>query len=200
MSSDLDDLAILVDNEKNITKDGIHPIASLSDCDEGIPLKNTIFLSCCKNHGICYSCLCTISTNFANHPIGHKHSLIPCPYPFEECLSFSGMANYFSHSDIKKILSQEQYDMYINHAERYQFPGYEIVKCPRPTISDDTGDVGVCGAWTLVPIDLIQSTNPGYLIMECDQISQCYRRSCYHCHSLIRRRGLRIENPDEANL
>lgn len=200
LCSDLDDLAILVDNESPIKEDGFHPIATLSDCDEGIPLKNTIFLSCCKSHGICYQCLKTIATNFDHHPIGPKHSLIPCPYPFGDgCVSFAGTPNYFSHSDIKKLLTSEQYGKYLNHADRYQFPGYEIVKCPRPLLvneGENEGEIVVCGAWTLVPTKLIKSTPPGYLIMECDQNPKCYRRSCYHCHSLVKRgrRVIRHEN------
>ena len=54
MRSDLDDLAILVNNGAPLKEDGFHPTATLSDCDEGIPLKNTIFLSCCNTHGICH--------------------------------------------------------------------------------------------------------------------------------------------------
>jgi hypothetical protein len=188
MRSDLDDLAILVDNEAPLKEDGFHPTATLADCDEGIPLKNTIFLSCCRQHGICHDCMKTISTNFDNHPIGPNHSLIPCPYPFDEgCKTPVGTENYFTHSDVRKILDETQYQSYITHAERFQFPGYEIVKCPRPIIINEEGEVGVCGAWVLIPIDLIKSTPVGYLIMECDQNPKCYRRSCYHCHSLVRR-------------
>ena len=55
LCSDLNDLAILVNNEAPMNDDGFHPVASLADCDEGIPLENTVFLSCCREHGICYN-------------------------------------------------------------------------------------------------------------------------------------------------
>ena len=99
---------------------------------------------------------------------------------------------------LKKALTGPQYRSYITHAERYQFPGYEIVKCPRPIITNEEGGLGVCGAWILVPVNVIQSTPVGYLIMECDQNSKCHRRSCYHCHSLVRR-NMRIRR-DEDNI
>lgn len=192
MRSDLDDLAVLVNNEAPLLQNGFHPIATLSDCDEGIPLCNTIFYAPCGKHAVCYDCLKRIALNFNSHPIGHEDSLIPCPYPFDNtCENDIGMKNYFSHSDIKKILSSDEYDMYMRHAERFQFPGYEIVKCPRPIIINDRGDIGLCDACILVPIKAIQNTSEGHLIMECDQNSKCYRRSCYHCHTLVRRRGLR---------
>lgn len=194
MLSDLDDLSILVDNEKPIQKNGFHPFATLSDCDDGISLNNqTIFMSCCNKHAICYNCLKTLVMNFDNHPIGIKYPLIRCPHPFsgdEGCVSSCGMPNYFSHSDIRKILNRHEFQMYMNHAERFQFPGYEIVKCPRPLISDDTNDISVCGAWILIPINVIQNASPGNIIMECNQNPQCHRRSCYHCLTLIRNRGV----------
>lgn len=190
--SDIDGLAILVDNERQIQQNGFHPFATLSDCDEDIPLEGTIFKSCCGVHSICFNCLKTIAINFDNHPIGINYPLIKCPYPFNGdtgCISPIGIPNYFSHSDIKKILNNNEFQMYLNHSERYQFPGYEIVKCPRPIILNDDG-IGICGAWILVPIDLIKKTSPGNLILECDQNPDCYRRSCYHCNSLIKHHGL----------
>ena len=197
MRSNLDNLSILVDNESDIQENGIPMIATLGDCDEGIDISGTIFLSCCKIHGICYNCLKTIALSFDNHLIGASHSFIPCPSPFNNgedgCVSISGMSNYFTHSDIRKLLDDEEFAMYMNHAQRYQFPGYELVPCPRPLL--DNNIIIKCGALILVPIDAIQHSIPGHLILQCNQSEECFRRSCYHCQSLIRQRGYGI--PDD---
>lgn len=202
MRSDMDGLAVVVDNEKPVEDTGIHPMATLRDCDEGIPLENTIFLSCCGVHGVCYDCLHKLAMNFDNHPIGPKHPLIRCPYPFNDgCITSTGVPNYFTHLDIKKILSESDYVLYMNHADRYQFPGYEIVKCPRPTIDNENQEIVSCGALILVPIDVLHDTQVGQLILECNQNPQCYRRTCYHCHSLIRKRGItEHEHEDEDQI
>ena len=151
---------------------------------------NCLVHSCCGEHYICVGCLHKISTNFNNHPIGPKNPLIACPYPYDDgCVSESGLPNYFSHSDIRKVINDEQvYTQYLNHADRYQFPGYEIVKCPRPMIMQNYPD-GTCGAMILVPIEKIVNSEPGRLIVECDQNEHCRRKSCYHCHSLVRKYG-----------
>ncbi len=160
-------------------------------------LEGTIFLSCCRKHGICYTCLKKIATGFDNHPINHHHPLIKCPYPFDQgCFTASGIPYYFSHSDISKVLSPHEFIMYMNHAEKYQFPGYEIVKCPRPILLNNDDNIGVCDAWILVPIELIKNSTQGHLVIECDQNINCRRSSCYHCHSYVRKRGfLQIQDP-----
>jgi hypothetical protein len=68
------------------------------------------------------------------------------------------------------------------HANRYQFPGFELVNCPRPLANGNN-----CGAGILVEIDRIQNSTPGRVIIRCDQTIQCQRKSCYHCHGLIGR-------------
>ena len=134
-------------------------------------------------------CIRKIAIGFENHPIGPQHPLIKCPFPYRDCMSESGIPNYFSHNDIRKIINDEQlYTQYLNHSERYQFPGYEIVKCPRPMIMQNYPS-GVCGALILVPIEKTKHLEPGHLIIECDQNPQCNRKSCYHCHSLVRKYG-----------
>lgn len=151
--------------------------------------ENCLLKSCCNTHYVCISCIRKIATNFDNHPIGLLHSLIPCPYPYEECISESGICNYFSHADIYKIIfNEEKYTQYLNHAERYEFPGHEVVKCPRPMIMQNHPS-SICGALILVPIEKVRERSPGNLIIECDQNPQCGRKSCYHCLSLIRKYG-----------
>ena len=149
---------------------------------------NTIFKSCCDKHSICYECLYRIATNYDNHPIGQSQSLIQCPDPFEQpCLNDHGFPHYFTHSSIEKILSKEDFQMYMNHADRYQFPGYELVRCPRP-ISSRSGNTLECGAGMLIPLETIKTAKAGYLIMICDQNEDCgQRRTCYHCQQLVAR-------------
>lgn len=193
MMTDLDGLIILVDDEYPTQSNGLPPIATLSDCDPDINLTGTIFYCPCREHAVCCKCLRNIAMNFDNHPIGSKQSFISCPYPFGEgCESFNGLPYYFSHTDIQKVLTVDEYQMYMNHSERFQFPGYEIVKCPRPVLLNRGGgdldnQISMCGAWILVPHSIVKSVKPGNLILECDQNRDCLRRSCYHCHSIVRR-------------
>jgi hypothetical protein len=144
---------------------------------------NTLLWSACHIHAICKGCLVQMATSFGQaHPIGPQHPMIRCPYPFEDCLFEDGQPNYFAHTAIERLLTDEDKEHYISHASRYQFPGYELVSCPRPIANG-----GKCGAGILVPISSIQSAQPGRLVMFCDQTAQCQRRSCYHCHGLIQR-------------
>lgn len=166
--------------------------------------RNVLVKSCCgvqldsSIHYVCIGCLYKISVNFDNHPIGVTHSLIPCPYPYEDCITPIGIPNYFSHNDIRKVINDdEEFLQYMNHAERYEFPGYEIVKCPRPMIMQNHENVRhdtKCGASILIPIERIKRSSPGKLIIECDQNKNCLRKSCYHCESLIRKYGEIDEN------
>lgn len=147
-----------------------------------------IFLNPCKTHSYCIKCLRYLALNFDNHPIGHQHPFVRCQPAFsnEECTLYDTPA-YFMHNDIGKILNEEEFQQYNNHADRFQFPGYEVVKCPRPLITN--GNVSQCNSGILVPIDLIQTSIKGNLIIFCDQNERCYRKTCYHCHNLIGRRA-----------
>lgn len=154
----------------------------LTETSESTP-SDTLLWSACHIHCICKGCLVKIATSFGQaHPIGHEHPMIKCPYPFEDCLFDDGQPNYFSHAAIERLLSDADKSRYVTHAAKFQFPGYELVSCPRPIANG-----GKCNAGILVPIADIRSSQPGALIMFCDQTAQCQRRSCYHCHGLIQR-------------
>lgn len=135
-------------------------------------------------HALCSFCLHHLATSFgANHPIGVKHPMIPCPYPFSECLTrATGLANYFPHGVVERVLTKEEQRRYRAHAQRYQFPGFELVQCPRPGRYGTTCDAGI-----LVSLEDIRTVEPGRLVMRCDQSQQCQRQTCYHCRSLIHR-------------
>ena len=150
---------------------------------------NKIFYNPCKTHAFCVGCLKHLALSFDNHQIGFVHPFIRCTPTFEneECVTTVGLSNYFMHNDMKKILTPDEFDEYSNHAEKYQFPGFELVKCPRPVV--ENRQIKVCGAGILVPIELIQTTERGNLIMFCDQNDRCYRKTCYHCQNLVGRRA-----------
>ena len=144
---------------------------------------NTLLWSACHVHCICKGCLVKMATSFGQaHPIGHEHPMIRCPYPFEDCLFDDGQPNYFPHAAIERLLNDADRDRYIAHAAKFQFPGYEVLSCPRPVANG-----GKCGAGILVSIESIRSSKAGGLVVFCDQTAQCQRRSCYHCHGLVQR-------------
>lgn len=172
----------------NVILNKNNQIMKLNEINENENLDDeTIFSGPCGIHLYCTNCLKNISTSFDNHPIGAEHSLVPCQPPMDggECLSLSGLPNYFTHSDIKKILTKDEFQQYMNHADRYQFPGFELVKCPRPLYRDNVYET--CNAGILVPIEHIKTQNRGHLIIYCDQNEDCNRKSCYHCYNLISR-------------
>ena len=146
---------------------------------------DTFFLGPCRQHGYCVQCLRNIAIGFDNHPVGSKHSYVPCQSPFDECFTMTGMNNYFTHYDIKKILNDEEYIQYTNHVDRFQFPGYEMIKCPRPLFIN--GELDRCNAGILVPLSELRTKIPGEVIVMCDQNDKCNRKSCYHCQNLIGR-------------
>jgi hypothetical protein len=148
-----------------------------------------IILNPCRNHSYCIGCLRFLALNFDNHHIGYEDPFIKCEPTFEdeECINIMGLPNYFMHNDIRKILSDEEYQQYTVHAEKHQFPGYEVIKCPRPII--ENGHIKRCEAGILVPIDVIKTTDRGDLIIFCDQNDLCYRKTCYHCQNLVGRRA-----------
>lgn len=172
---------------------------NLSDIpDEYVELAKTdfsatkfLFQSCCceseefqqQLHYVCSFCIHHLATSFgANHPVGIKNPMIPCPYPFKDCITPTGIPNYFTHTTIERLLNVEEIDRYRAHVNRYQFPGFELVTCPRPSRYG-----ALCGAGILVSLETIQTTPVGKLIIRCDQSQQCQRFSCYHCHTLIHR-------------
>lgn len=147
---------------------------------------DTFFYGPCNRHIYCAKCLKNIACGFDNHPVGPQYSHIPCKPPFDgECFTLTGMTNFFTHLDIKKVLTDEEFEQYTNHVDRYQFPGFEVVKCPRPVYHNTT--LSRCNTGILVSIDDIQNKGRGNVIMLCDQNEQCNRKSCYHCLNLISR-------------
>ena len=150
-----------------------------------------LFRSSCADHAICNACLHHLATSFGNnHPIGPKHPMLPCPYPFKECLTqTTGLPNYFPHAVVERVLTPEEQLLYQAHAQRYQFPGYELVQCPRPSRYGT-----ICGAGILVSLESVRTTLPGELIMRCDQSQQCQRHTCYHCRSLVHRARNQCDN------
>lgn len=149
-------------------------------------INNNIKLWCmCYTHVICKGCLHRMVTSFGqSHPIGPEHPFVRCPFPFGSCITPSGFPNYFPHASIERILNEVDKQLYSSHANRYQFPGFELVNCPRPMIGADK-----CNAGILVDIDHIRTREQGHVIMQCDQTAQCQRKSCYHCLALIGRSG-----------
>lgn len=162
--------------------------------------QQVIFASaCCGNddgeaahaaHALCSYCLHRLATSFGgNHPIGARHPMIPCPYPFGDCLTpETGLANYFPHTLVERVLTDAELVQYRAHVQRYQFPGFELVQCPRPSRFGTT-----CGAGILVSLDDIHASEPGSLVMRCDQSQQCQRQTCYHCRSLVHRARSRCD-------
>ena len=163
-------------------------ILKLNEYEDNNKLSDdVIFFGPCGVHQYCVYCLKTLSLSFDNHSINENNPLIPCQPPMEKigCMNSFGMLNYFTHNDIKKVLNDEEFKQYTNHADRYQFPGYELVRCPRPLYRNNIYEV--CDAGILVPIDHIRNAQRGHMIIYCDQNEDCNRKSCYHCQNLISR-------------
>ncbi len=148
--------------------------------------KQVLFLSSCEKdeHVICNYCLHHLATSFGgNHPIGPLHAMIPCPYPFDDCVTqITGLRNYFAHTMVEKILNDDEIERYRAHVSRYQFPGFELIPCPRPSRYGTTCDAGI-----LVSLDDIRTRAVGRLVIQCDQSITCQRQTCYHCRSLVHR-------------
>lgn len=142
---------------------------------------NTIFQSCCPKHAICCKCLRDTVLNFNHHPINVSSSMVPCMSFEKICTNDFGFQYYFAHKDICKILSERERIQYLNYVDKYRFPGFEIVKCPRSVTRN--GTVEQCNAEILVPIKKIQTRQPGRLVIKCDQC--CFQKSCYTCHRII---------------
>lgn len=151
--------------------------AKLSDIHQPIP-DTAIFLGNCDKHAICKECLVKIATS--NTQINEHHSLIRCMYPFEDCKTSSGIAVYFTHQDIQKILTATQFDDYLNHAELYRFPGFKIIKCPMLLRNRQ-----ICKTENVLPLNLVSGNSRGYVIVTCIQNPNCLQRWCFHCERKI---------------
>lgn len=167
-------------NECNrLTLSDIDPNAFV---DDRIPPK-CLVLSCCKIHYICIECLHRIANDYSNHAINESNSHIPCPYPFTDCVTTIGFRNVFTHESIKKICTPEEWRQYRVHAERFAFPGFNIIKCPMTYYSD--GNQYLCNSDILVENELIRTTQLGELLIECSQNDMCMKRFCFNCKQSI---------------
>lgn len=160
---------------------------SLNDIEKDI-FKNDIIpdelliKSCCNKHYICIGCIRKIINNYENHPINENNSHMSCPYPFENCVTNIGFKNVFDHNLIYKICkTEEEWNNYLEHSNRYLFPGYTIIKCPLNNYRSNTK----CNTDILVENDLLKNSNKGELIIECTQNNLCLKKFCYYCHEII---------------
>jgi hypothetical protein len=124
----------------------------------------------CGDHSTCIKCLRTLSLDFTNHMINNEHSHIRCCAQ-DTCESVMGISTYFSHYHIKKILTPEEYYVYSEHAETYEFPGFCKKRCPN------------CSIFNIIPNEKIQENNRGELIVECAQ--SCRRLFCFYCDKIV---------------
>lgn len=160
---------------------------SLNDIEKDIFDNNIIpdellVKSCCNKHYICIGCIRKIINNYENHPINENNSHMSCPYPFESCVTNIGFKNIFDHNLIYKICkTEEEWNNYLEHSNRYLFPGYTIIKCPLNNYRSNTK----CNTDILVENELLKNANKGELIVECTQNDLCLKKFCYYCHQII---------------
>lgn len=149
-------------------------VSYLGDLDTSITTDKCIMANC-NEHYHCVPCLRRIAIPTAHqesHPINREHSLINCQYPFDTNGCRSGileMPNYFSNSDIAKILTEDEFRAYEAHSMRFSFPEYELIACPR------------CDVMNVIPNEKIDSTAKGHLVIHCIQNQECRFSFCYHC-------------------
>lgn len=129
-----------------------------------------IFLGGCEKHSTCVKCLKRLALDFNNHTINERQPYIKCEH-IDICINEYGFYTYYEHSQIKKILSTQEYERYINYAENYEFPGFKKIKCP------------VCDTKNILSTDEIRDTRRGELIVECYQ--KCYSKFCFHCNKTL---------------
>ncbi len=166
---ELDDYLSLNDIEKNTFSNNIIP-------------DDLLVRSCCNKHYICIGCIRKIINNYENHPINENNSHMACPYPFEDCLTKIGFKNFFDHNLIYKICNTEdEWNNYLEHSNRYAFPGYTIIKCPLNNYRINSK----CNTDILVENEILKTSNKGDLIIECSQNNLCLKKFCYYCHEII---------------
>lgn len=129
-----------------------------------------IILGPCSDHATCISCLKRLALDFDNHMINQEHSFIRC-CDISGCLTPIGIPTYFEHLQMNKILNEEEYELYYNHAEMYEFPGFTGVKCPS------------CDIQNIIPNEKVRETRRGELIVECAQ--SCYKSFCFYCKDIL---------------
>lgn len=127
----------------------------------------------CYRHMFCTACLRKVLTDEYHHPINDQHALVACLSPFETCANEDGHLYYFNHHDIEKILNNTEFRQYMDRAERFAFPGFQMLKC------------AMCQSGILVESEAIQGARRGTLIIACDQSRYCARRICYFCERSV---------------
>jgi hypothetical protein len=121
-----------------------------------------------------------IFLDFENHPINPKNSHVYCPYPFEDCLTESGMRNVFDHHLIKRLCrTDEEWNSFMTHAEQYMFPGLTLMRCPQTVYNGS-----ICNSFLMIEHELFDKP-VGELIVECTQNVACQKRFCYYCKKII---------------
>lgn len=147
------------------------------DFEGGHVPDDLLFLSACKKHHLCTTCIRRIIHNYDSHPINENNSLFTCPYPFEKCQNDVGFDYTFGHHLIKKICrTDKEWNDYTRYSDQYAFPGFTMVKCPFPVYLD-----GICESVILVENAVLREADIGDLIISCDQNARCLKRFCYHC-------------------
>lgn len=194
-NSNQPDLNQSIDNTNNIEDisccvcfrelTNVQNIQTLTDIAQEDIKWDTIIKSACNKHYICIKCLHTIITDYTNHPINERNSHVYCPYPFEECLTIAGTKNIFEHNALLKILDEIEQSQYINHAERFSFPGYTLILCPCTFYVSHISHV--CNYPVLIENELIISADIGDLVIQCHQNEHCCKLFCYHCRHEVHR-------------
>lgn len=147
---------------------------------------NMLFAAPCAKHFICKECFVRVCTDFENHPINERHALVRCMNPFEECVTEAGTCTYFDHAQVRKVLNDEKYRMYREHAEMYAFPGFVSIRCPNSYLDMSTWTVYKrCDAINIIPVEKVRASAPGKLIVVCSQNPHCNYRFCYTCKQRI---------------
>lgn len=162
-------------------------IKSLGELSEEDITHDTIIKSVCNRHCICIGCLYKIVTDYTNHPINEHNSHVYCPYPFGDCLTVAQTKNTFEHDAILKIIPDEfEKQQFIEHASRYQFPGYTIINCPCTFYRRDEMLVTLlCNYPVLIENEFIKSADIGDLIIQCHQNEHCCKNFCFHCRKEV---------------
>lgn len=141
----------------------------IQDIPDAIP-DNALFKGPCDKHYICKECLRKIVLNFENNPINDNSAFVYCSYYNTGCYNTDTfLPYYYSHNDIKKILSEEEFTLYINYASRYEYPGYEQIICPNLS----------CKNKIYIHEEEINDCNYYNTILTC--YSGCETSFCYYC-------------------
>ena len=171
--------------DQNVSLKDIVSLTDIQSLTETNAIKlDTIIKSSCESHYICIECLRRIVNDYTNHPINENNSHVYCPYPFDDCLTPAGTKNVFDHQSILKILTIEEGRNFIEHADRFAFPGFTMINCPCIYYGEDNT---ICNYPVLIENELITSANIGDLIVHCHQNEKCCKYFCYHCRQEMSR-------------